>query len=162
MSSQNSELFCVSSQEVQDRLDKLLTARMPDHSRTYFQYLIEQGCVLVNGMPCKKREKLKEGDEIEVCFILTPETSFEPENIPLDILYEDEHILAINKPPGLVVHPAAGHFSGTFLNALLHHCKQLRVTEDNLRPVIISTSTRARVSLTAFTVQRLIACFPSP
>jgi 23S rRNA pseudouridine1911/1915/1917 synthase len=163
---QNSEQFCVASQEIHERLDKLLTARLPDYSRTYFQYLIEQGCVLVNGLPCKKREKLKEGDEIEICFALTPEISFEPENIPLDILYEDDHLLAVNKPPGLVVHPAAGHFSGTFLNALLHHCKQLRVTEDNLRPGIVhrldkDTSGVLLAAKTTEAHQKLVSLFCS-
>jgi 23S rRNA pseudouridine1911/1915/1917 synthase len=123
--------------EEQIRLDKLLSLRYPGFSRSYFEYLIEEGSVLVNGSRRKKREMLEVGDEIEVCFMTTPEVSFEPEDIPLDILYEDEHLLAINKPVGLVVHPGAGHWRGTFLNALLHHCKTLAVTPENNRPGIV-------------------------
>jgi 23S rRNA pseudouridine1911/1915/1917 synthase len=129
----SAEVIVTSKEESAFRLDKLLSLRFPNHSRSYFEFLIDSGCVLVNGSRIKKREKTEEGDEVEVCFLATPELSFEPENIPLNILYEDDEILAINKPPGLVVHPAAGHYQGTFLNALLYHCKNLRV-EPNLSP----------------------------
>jgi 23S rRNA pseudouridine1911/1915/1917 synthase len=132
----SSEFLCVSEQEAGNRLDKLLSNYFPSHSRTYFQYLIEEGCVLVNGVRIKKREKPQAGDEIEVCFLITPEISLEPENIPLDILYEDEHLLAVNKPAGMVVHPGAGNFSKTFVNALLFHCKTLEPS-GNLRPGIV-------------------------
>ncbi len=118
------------------RLDKLLCTHFPDHSRTYFQYLIEQGCVLVSGAPMKKRESPKEGDEIEVCFLLTPEISLEAQDIPLDVIYEDEHLIAVNKPASMVVHPAPGHPKDTFVNALLYHCKNLEGT-DPLRPGIV-------------------------
>lgn len=130
------ESIIITEEEESCRLDKLLTLRYPDHSRTYFQYLIEEGFVLLNGERAKKRTLLEEGDEIEVCFQLTPEISLEAEDIPLDIIYEDEHILAINKPVGMVVHPAPGHWSGTFVNALLGHCKNLP-TSDPLRPGIV-------------------------
>jgi pseudouridine synthase, RluA family len=133
----DSEVIVASKEDASCRLDKALSLRLPKYSRSYFEFLIDQGSVLVNGVSVKKREKLKEGDEIEICFIATPELSFEPENIPLNILYEDEEILAINKPAGLVVHPAVGHFSGTFLNALLYHCKALKPDENNLRPGIV-------------------------
>ncbi|HEY2809779.1 MAG TPA: RluA family pseudouridine synthase [Rhabdochlamydiaceae bacterium] len=129
-------LITVSLEEVGLRMDKLLTQRFADHSRTYFQFLIEKGCILVNGLPRKKRETLKAGDEIEVCFLLTPEIALEAESIPLDILYEDEDLLAVNKPAGMVVHPGPGHSSGTFVHALLHHCKNLG-SEDPLRPGIV-------------------------
>jgi 23S rRNA pseudouridine1911/1915/1917 synthase len=131
------DLFSVSEQEVGLRLDQLLAKHFPHHSRSYFQFLIERDAVLVNGQKIKKREKPKKGDEIEVCFILTPELSLEAEDIPLDILYEDAHLLAINKPPGLVVHPAPGHPSGTFVNGLLFHCRQLQAREGDLRPGIV-------------------------
>ncbi|HSW87190.1 MAG TPA: RluA family pseudouridine synthase [Rhabdochlamydiaceae bacterium] len=137
MSSQTTEFLSVSEHEAGMRLDKLLSTYFPAYSRTYFQYLIEQGSVLVNGCRLKKREKPKPGDEIEVCFLLTPELSIEPENIPLDILYEDEHLLAINKPAGMVVHPGAGNVSGTFVNALLFYCKNLERDAENLRPGIV-------------------------
>ena len=127
--------FFVDSEELSLRADKLLARRFPDYSRTYFQYLIEKQCVLVNGQPIKKREKLDLQDEIEVCFELTPEIHAFPEDIPLDILYEDEDLLAINKPAGMVVHPAPGHPSGTFVNALLYHCNTLEA--NGLRPGIV-------------------------
>lgn len=128
-------ILLVSEEEKNLRLDKLLTNRFLGYSRTYFQYLIGKGCVLVNGQVVKKREQSQPLDEVEVCFELTPELSLKPEEIPLEILYEDEHLLAINKPAGMVVHPAPGHPSGTFVNALLYHCKTLEV--ENLRPGIV-------------------------
>lgn len=131
------EFLFVAPEEEGVRIDKLLSHRFPNHSRTYFQHLLDIGCVLLNGEPVKKRVIPEEGDEIEVCFQATPEASLEPENIPLDILYEDEYLLAVNKPVGMVVHPAPGHWSGTFVNALLAHCKDLAPTSDPLRPGIV-------------------------
>jgi 23S rRNA pseudouridine1911/1915/1917 synthase len=128
--------FTISHEDTNTRLDKLLSLRFPDHSRSYFQYLIEQGAVLVGGSPVKKKQSAKEGDEIEVCFLLTPEISLEPQDIPLDILYEDEHLIAVNKPAGLVVHPAPGHPKNTFVNALLFHCRHLP-SIDRVRPGIV-------------------------
>ncbi len=133
---QEIDTFLVTDDEALLRLDKLLASRLPHCSRSYFQYLISEGAVLVNGQSAKKSTVLSVGDEIEVQFILTAEISLEPENIPLDILYEDEHILAINKPAGLVVHPAAGNWSHTFVNALLFHCKNLE-KDETLRPGIV-------------------------
>lgn len=119
------DTFFISEEEEGERLDKILAARLHGAgSRTYFQYLIEEGKVLLNGAPAKKRIKPKCGDEVEVEYILSPELTLKPENIPLDILYEDDAILVVNKPAGMVVHPAAGHWSGTFVNALLYHCGQ--------------------------------------
>ena len=74
---------------------------------------------------------------METCFLLTPEILVEPEEIPLDILFEDDHLLVINKPAGMVVHPAPGHPSKTFVNALLYHCKQIKAEKDDLRPGIV-------------------------
>jgi 23S rRNA pseudouridine1911/1915/1917 synthase len=133
---ESTDYFTVSPEEAKTRLDKLLSVHFPEHSRSYFQYLIEQGAVLVNGSPVKKKESPKEGDEIEVCFLLTPEISLEPQDIPLDILYEDEHLIAVNKPANLVVHPAPGHPKNTFVNALLFHCRNLGST-DPIRPGIV-------------------------
>lgn len=130
------DFFIVSAAEAEIRLDKLLAMRFPEHSRTYFQFLITQGSVLVNGLPLKKRESPKIGDEIEVCFLLTPEISLEPQDIPLEILYEDDHLLAINKPNNMVVHPAPGHPNNTFVNALLFYCRNLS-TADPVRPGIV-------------------------
>ncbi len=154
-------LFVVCSEEV--RIDKLLTQRYPHYSRTYFQDLIQQGFVLVNGLQVKKQLIPEEGDEIEVCFQLTPELSLEAEPISLDILYEDEFFLAINKPAGMVVHPAPGHSSGTFVNALLHHCKELP-TSESLRPGIVhrldkETSGILLAAKTSIAHQKLIEKF---
>lgn len=135
--SEEPEFLFISAEEEGIRIDRLLAARFPNHSRTYFQHLIEIGCVLLNGEPIKKRTIPEEGDEIEICFQATPEASLEPEAIPLEILYEDEHLLAINKPAGMVVHPAPGHWSGTFVNALLAHCQNIAPGLDPLRPGIV-------------------------
>src|SRR5579885_246410 len=113
------ESLIISLEEAGERLDKVLKNRFPALSRTYLQFLIEEGAVLVDGEIVKKRTQLHEGDEIEIGFILTPAIDLAPENIPLDILHEDEHLLIVNKPLGMVVHPAPGHYQGTFVNALL-------------------------------------------
>lgn len=125
----------ISANEAGKRLDVILTERYPHFSRTYFQKLIHEGLVLLNGQQVKKRIKPEEGDEIEVEFALTPETNLQPEEIPLDILLEDDHILVVNKPAGLVVHPGAGNWTGTFANALLFHCEEL--PGKGLRPGIV-------------------------
>ena len=131
------EFLFISADEEGERIDKLLAARFPSYSRTYFQHLLEIGCVLLNGEPIKKRVIPEEGDEIEICFQATPEALLTPEAIPLEILYEDPHILAVNKPAGMVVHPAPGHWSGTFVNALMAHCQDLPPGVDPLRPGIV-------------------------
>jgi 23S rRNA pseudouridine1911/1915/1917 synthase len=159
------ESLIVTPEMVKIRLDKLLKETFPGHSRAYFQYLIETGLVLVNGMSVKKRETLSVGDEIEICFELTPELKAEPEQIPLDILYEDEYLLAINKPAGMVTHPAPGHFSGTFANALLYHCKQIE-SKDSIRPGIVhrldkDTSGVLIAAKTSHIHQQLVELFTS-
>ncbi len=153
----------VSEQQAGSRLDTLLARQFPDFSRTYFQYLIDKKLVLVNGSSAKKRTQLAPGDEIEVEFALTEEISLEPEDIPLDILYEDEYLLAINKPAGLVVHPAVGNWRGTFVNALLYHCKTLP-KGDTLRPGIVHRLDKETTGLllaakTTDTQQKLVALF---
>lgn len=119
------ESLYVVEDEVGERIDKLLTRHFQSHSRTYFQELIEEGHVLVNGKQPKKRAQLLAGDKVTITFAPPPKLNVEPEEIPLDILYEDEAIIAINKPKGMVVHPAPGVYSGTFANALLFHCEGL-------------------------------------
>ncbi len=134
------DTIIVTAEEAGVRIDKILAQRYAEiRSRTYFQYLIESGCVLLNGARIKKREKPTEGDEIEVEFLLTPELDLRPENIPLEILYEDKEILVVNKPAGMVVHPAPGNWNGTFVNALLFHCKALDAAfgEGEIRPGIV-------------------------
>ncbi len=104
------------------RLDKTLAVLIPGQTRSYLQKLIEQGLVTVNGSPADKKTKVSPGDEIEVTLPDARKLSLEPENIPLDIPYEDDDLLVVNKPKGMVVHPAAGHDGGTLVNALLWHC----------------------------------------
>ena len=130
------DTLMVSGEEVGMRLDRFLISRFPGYSRTYFQHLIEEKLVLVNTELVKKSAKLEEGDEIEIEFAVTPEISITPEAIPLEIIYEDAHLLAINKPAGMVVHPAVGNWTGTFVNALLYHCTHLS-PQDSLRPGIV-------------------------
>lgn len=120
------------------RIDKLLAEMFTDYSRSYFNFLIEQGKVTASGKPVKKRDILPLGTVVDVELIQTEPLMAEPEAIDLEILFEDEHILAVNKPPGMVVHPAPGHPKGTFVNALLHHCKlDPHLKEDTLRPGIV-------------------------
>ncbi len=120
------------------RLDKVLSLRFPELSRSFLQKLAEEGGVFVNSLPAKKSLKLSEGDEIR---ILVPEPELPeavPEDIPLDILYEDEDLLVVNKPKGMVVHPSCGHFSGTVVNAVMFHCgEELSGINGVLRPGIV-------------------------
>lgn len=139
MAEEETDLLVVTDEEAGERLDKILARRFKEvYSRTYFQYLIDEQLVLLNGIPVKKRIKPQEGDEIEVEFAVTPEIQLSPEAIPLSIIYEDEHLLVVNKPAGMVVHPAPGNWTGTFVNALLYHCGSLpHSTSAPLRPGIV-------------------------
>ncbi len=120
------------------RLDKYLTEALPDYSRSYIQKLLEDGQILVNGKPSKSNYKLRGGDCIHVTIPEAETLDVEPENIPLDIVYEDADILVINKPKGMVVHPAPGHLHGTMVNALLYHCKDsLSSINGVMRPGIV-------------------------
>ena len=133
----DTNIITVKIEEKALRIDKLLSRRYDNKSRSYFQYLIENDSVLLNGKKIKKRTIPKVDDEIEIFFILTKETPITAENIKLDIIYEDNDIIAINKPANMVVHPAPGHWSGTFVNALLYHCKNISIENDDLRPGIV-------------------------
>lgn len=111
------------AQTTTDRLDSWLAEQLPDISRSRIQKLIEQECVEINHqIIASKKHKLKPGDRIKITIPQIQETSMQAEEIPLEILYEDDHLLIINKPAGLVVHPSAGHAEGTIVNALLAHC----------------------------------------
>ena len=106
-----------------ERLDRYLAAVVPALSRSRIQSLIAEGRVQVNGRPpARAGQKLKGGERIEIALPPPAPAEPEPEPIPLSILHEDEHLIVIDKPPGMVVHPAPGHERGTLVNALLHHC----------------------------------------
>ncbi len=121
-----------------ERLDKFLSAMLPDQSRSYLQKIIKDGNVLVNGEPKKSSYRLEDGDEVTADLPELKSPDVEPENIPLDILYEDDSILMVNKPKGMVVHPSAGHYTGTLVNAVLWHCQgQLSGINGVSRPGIV-------------------------
>ena len=121
-----------------ERLDKFLSAMLPDQSRSYLQKIIKDGNVLVNGEPKKSSYRLEDGDEVTADLPELKSPDIVPENIPLDILYEDDSILMVNKPKGMVVHPSAGHYTGTLVNAVLWHCQgQLSGINGVSRPGIV-------------------------
>lgn len=128
----------ITKDQVNMRIDKYLSDMLPDISRSYIQKLLADGNILVNDTMVKSNYKLETGDEISVNLPEAKEPDIIPENIPLDIVYEDEDILVVNKPKGMVVHPAAGHASGTLVNAIMYHCKdQLSTINGVLRPGIV-------------------------
>ena len=130
--------YIVSEENSDERLDKFLSEKMPDMSRSYIQKQIKEGNVMVNGKSVKSGYKLAVDDEVMVVIEPLKELTIEPENIPLDIIYEDSDIIVINKPKQMVVHPAPGHYSGTIVNALLYHCKDsLSGINGVLRPGIV-------------------------
>lgn len=121
-----------------ERIDRYLSEEIENKSRSYLQKLIKDGYVKVNGKPVKANYRLFFGDQVEVFFPDAKELDIEPENIPLDILYEDEDIIIVNKPKQMVVHPAPGHYSGTLVNALMYHCgKELSGIGGSQRPGIV-------------------------
>ncbi|HET6671612.1 MAG TPA: RluA family pseudouridine synthase [Pyrinomonadaceae bacterium] len=119
------------------RLDAYLASQIEGWSRARLQNLIADEEVLVNGRPVKASYKLNTNDEIEVELIASPTSTFAPENIPLDIVFEDDVLIVVNKPAGLVVHPAAGIQSGTLANALAYHFEQLSTNAGLVRPGIV-------------------------
>lgn len=130
--------FNITIEQVNMRIDKYLSDALQELSRSYIQKLLTEGNILVNGIPVKSNYKLKLGDVIFVTIPEPEELNIIPEDIPLDIIYEDEDILVVNKPKGMVVHPAVGHYSGTLVNAVMYHCKdQLSSINGVLRPGIV-------------------------
>ena len=124
--------------EDDERLDKWISIALPDLSRTYIQKCIRDNAVLVNDKPQKAGYRLRVDDEIVFHIPEAAEPTIEAENIPLDILYEDDDILIVNKPKGMVVHPAPGHYSGTLVNAVMYHCKDsLSGINGVMRPGIV-------------------------
>ena len=128
----------VNSENEGERIDKFLSVLVSDTSRTSIQKSIENGYVFVNGKNVNKKYKVQIGDEVKILEQELKILDAQPENIPLDIVFEDEHLLVVNKPRGMVVHPAPGNYSGTLVNALLYHCKDsLSGINGVLRPGIV-------------------------
>ena len=121
-----------------ERIDRYLSGCLEDLSRSYIQKLLKDEKILVNGKSVKANYKLSEGDEISVCIPEPEKLDILPEDIPLDILYEDDDIIIVNKPKGMVVHPSAGHYSHTLVNAVLYHCgENLSGINGVIRPGIV-------------------------
>ena len=121
-----------------ERIDKYMASLIDSLSRSFIQKMMKEQKVLVNNIPVKANYRLRAEDEI--CFTLpeAAEPDIEAENIPLDILYEDDDVLVVNKPKGMVVHPAAGHYSGTLVNAVMYHCRgSLSGINGVMRPGIV-------------------------
>ena len=145
------------------RLDVFLAGQMPDLTRSAIQKLLENGNVTKNGCPVKKNQKTTAGDVYEVQVPEVKPVDLQPEDIALDVAYEDDDIIVVNKPKDLVVHPAAGHWDGTLVNALMHHCgDSLSGINGELRPGIVhridkDTSGLILVAKNDFAHQKLAA-----
>jgi len=121
-----------------ERLDLFLVSKNPELTRTRIQRLIEAGCVLINGkVPAKTGVKLEDGNKVELTIPEPVTTELVAEDIPLDIIYEDEHVLVINKPAGMVVHPSIGHTTGTLVHAALAHAPNMEGISGEGRPGVI-------------------------
>ncbi len=132
------EKFTASAEDEGMRIDSALSEKYPEKSRSFFQKLIKDGMVIVNENSIKANYKLSENDTVEFSIPEAVAPDILPEDIPLDILYEDMDIIVINKPKGMVVHPAPGHYSGTLVNALMYHCKnELSGINGVMRPGIV-------------------------
>ncbi len=131
-------IFIVDESMDHIRIDKYLNELLPDQSRSYLQKLLKDGHILVNNSIIKPNYKVKADDRIQIDIPEPIEANIEAENIPLDIIYEDNDVLIVNKPKEMVVHPAPGNYSGTLVNALMYHCKDsLSNINGVLRPGIV-------------------------
>jgi 23S rRNA pseudouridine1911/1915/1917 synthase len=119
------------------RLDAYISRQVTDCTRSHAAQLIRQGCIQVDGVFTKPSHKIKTSEQITIDIPPPEPVELVPEAMPLDILFEDAHLIVINKPPGLVVHPAAGHPSGTLVNGILHHCPDLEGIGGEIRPGIV-------------------------
>lgn len=120
------------------RIDKYLSDKLPDFTRSFIQKQIEQQLVTVNGKEVTSKYKVQCGDCIEIDILPPIETNIVPEDIPIDIVYQDEDLMIVNKPQNMVVHPAPGNYTGTLVNALLYHCKdKLSGINGEIRPGIV-------------------------
>ena len=129
--------ICVANSDQGQRLDVLVASHLSDCSRSFAANLISNAKIRVNGQPKKPGYRVKTGDKIEGQIPAPEPIGFKPEPIEIERLYEDKHLIVINKPPGIVVHPAPGHYSGTLVNALLYHCPDLKGIGGALRPGIV-------------------------
>lgn len=128
----------IDEEHADERIDSVLSLLMEDYSRSYIQKLIENGSVCVDGKLCtSKKEKLRSGSEISIAFPPVSSCEAAAEDIPLDIVYEDNDLIVVNKPKGMVVHPAAGNLNGTLVNGLLFHCGKLSQINGVERPGIV-------------------------
>lgn len=131
------ELLAWIAEESKTRIDKFIAEQLPDVSRSQVQLWIGDGKVLVNGQVVKSNYKLNIGDHIELSVPEPEAVDLQPEPIPIEVVYEDRDVIVVNKQRGLVVHPAPGHSSGTLVNALMYHCKDLSGINGELRPGIV-------------------------
>ena len=132
------DIIEISATDNGERIDKYLSEKFSEYSRSYIKGLIDDGRVSVSGKTVKSSFKVFNGAAITVNIPPLKDVEIIPENIPLDILYEDEDVILINKPKRMVVHPAAGHYTGTLVNALMYHCKEnLSGINGELRPGIV-------------------------
>lgn len=120
-----------------ERLDRYLAECLPELSRSQLKKLIDDGLILLDQEPAKAASKLKGGEVLQVTLPEPVPLEARPENIPLNIFYEDDQVIVVDKPAGMVVHPAAGHSDGTLVNALLYHCEDLAGIGGELRPGIV-------------------------
>ncbi|CUX67258.1 Ribosomal large subunit pseudouridine synthase D [Clostridium sp. C105KSO15] len=133
-----SQEFVVAPEDAGVRIDRYLSDQCQDISRSYLQKLLKEQSVLVEEKPVKSNYKVNTGDRISLTLPEIREPEIVPEDIPLDIIYEDKDIILINKPKGMVVHPAAGHYSGTLVNGLMSHCRsELSGINGVMRPGIV-------------------------
>jgi 23S rRNA pseudouridine1911/1915/1917 synthase len=129
--------FTASAEDAGRRLDLYLASRLPDLSRTRIQELIDERRVRVNERLARSAQRIMPGDIVDIEILPRPPLRAAPEEIPLDVLYEDEDVIVVNKPAGMVVHAGAGAHKGTLVNALLHHFGTLSAVGGNLRPGIV-------------------------
>ena len=157
----------VSNTAAGQRLDQFLRGELPEHSRAFLQKLIEQGHIVVNGGAAKASYKVRDGDKIRVEIPPLRPLATQPEEIALNVLFEDDDLIVVNKPAGLVVHPAAGNYEHTLVNALLHHCRGALAGIGGVeRPGIVhrldkGTSGCIVVAKTDFAHKALVAQFKS-
>ncbi|MDX1458517.1 MAG: 23S rRNA pseudouridine(1911/1915/1917) synthase RluD [Marinobacter sp.] len=159
MTSENriTESYLIPPELSDRRLDQAAAALMPEHSRSRLQGWIKGGQLTVNGQTCKPRDKVMLDDRLELDAEPEVQVAWQAESIELDVVFEDEHLLVINKPAGLVVHPAAGHADGTLVNALLHHAPEVerlpragivhRLDKDTSGIMVVARSLIAHTSL---------------